>query len=94
MRTYNRSMSKEIKESIKEGNMEKLETWNEKSCGVYLVATVSVIEMNGKIYYRAYLYTSFESFEPKEDYHFVAEKDYTTRRSASRACQNFAGGAI
>lgn len=94
MRVYNRSMSKSIKESIKDGNMEKLETWNEKSCGQYLIATVSTIKIDGKIYYRTHLYWSFESFEPKEDYHFIEEKDYTTRRSASRACEKFAGGAI
>lgn len=93
MRVYNRSMSKSIKESIKEGNMEKLETWNEKSCGQYLIATVSTIKIDSKIYYRTHLYWSFESFEPKEDYHFIEQKDYTTRRSASRACEKFAGGA-
>ena len=94
MRVYNRSMSKSIKESIKQGNMEKLETWNEKSCGQYIIATVSAIEIDGKTYYRTHLYWSYESFEPTEDYHYTQEKDYTTRRSASRACENFAGGAI
>lgn len=94
MRTYNRSMSKAIKESIRKGEIEELETWNEKSCGQYITAVVSAIEINGKIYYRTHIYWSFESFEPKEDYHFIEEKDYTTRRSASRACQNIAGGAI
>lgn len=89
MRVYNRSMSKQIKESIKCGKMEKLETWNEKSCGQYMIATVSAIEINNKTYYRTHLYRS------TEDHHIVIiEKDYTTRRSASRACENFAGGAI